>query len=111
MPFDVIIMDMQMPVMSGLEATHAIRNGLGPNAKTPIIALTANAFDDDRTAWLNAGAADFLTKPIDPIRLVDSILQTTARLDSEGRLGPRPAAWPEDEPLRVADRSALGGAA
>jgi hypothetical protein len=38
-------------------------------------------------------------------------LQTTARLDSEGRLGPRPAAWPEDEPLRVADRSALGGAA
>jgi CheY-like chemotaxis protein len=77
-PFDVIIMDMQMPVMCGLEATHAIRSGAGPNAKTPIIALTANAFDDDRAAWLNAGAADFLTKPIDPVRLVNSILKTTA---------------------------------
>jgi signal transduction histidine kinase/CheY-like chemotaxis protein len=81
-PFDVIIMDMQMPVMSGLEATQAIRNGNGPNAKTPIIALTANAFDDDRVAWLNAGAADFLTKPIDPARLIDSILKTTEPIDA-----------------------------
>jgi CheY-like chemotaxis protein/two-component sensor histidine kinase len=85
-PFDVIIMDMQMPVMSGLEATHAIRSGAGPNAKTPIIALTANAFDDDRTAWLNAGAADFLTKPIDPVRLINSILKTTAPSDAQARV-------------------------
>jgi signal transduction histidine kinase/CheY-like chemotaxis protein len=85
-PFDVIIMDMQMPVMCGLEATHAIRNGAGPNAKTPIIALTANAFDDDRTAWLNAGAADFLTKPIDPVRLINSILKTTAAQDAQARV-------------------------
>ncbi len=85
-PFDVIIMDMQMPVMSGLDATQAIRNGHGANAKTPIIALTANAFDDDRAAWLNAGAADFLTKPIDPVGLIDAILKTTAHLDDHGRL-------------------------
>jgi CheY-like chemotaxis protein/nitrogen-specific signal transduction histidine kinase len=82
--FDAIVMDMQMPVMSGLEATYAIRNGAGPNANTPIIALTANAFDDDRTAWLNAGAADFLTKPIDPARLIESILTATEHLDAEG---------------------------
>jgi signal transduction histidine kinase/CheY-like chemotaxis protein len=75
--FDVIIMDMQMPVMCGLEATQVIRCGVGPNAKTPIIALTANAFDDDRAAWMNAGAAAFLTKPIDPARLIASILQAT----------------------------------
>ncbi len=81
--FDVIIMDMQMPVMSGLEATHAIRTGSGPNAKTPIVALTANAFDDDRTTWLDAGAADFLTKPIDPARLIDSILAVTAHIDAD----------------------------
>jgi signal transduction histidine kinase/CheY-like chemotaxis protein len=82
-PFDVIVMDMQMPVMSGLEATHAIRNGSGPNAKTPIIALTANAFDDDRAAWLNAGAADFLTKPIDPARLIDSIRHVSEPQDAD----------------------------
>jgi signal transduction histidine kinase/CheY-like chemotaxis protein len=81
--FDVIIMDMQMPVMCGLEATQTIRNGAGPNAKTPIIALTANAFDDDRTAWMNAGAAAFLTKPIDPARLIAAILATTPDIDAE----------------------------
>jgi signal transduction histidine kinase/CheY-like chemotaxis protein len=93
-PFDVIIMDMQMPVMSGLEATHVIRNGTGPNANTPIIALTANAFDDDRTAWLNAGAADFLTKPIDPARLIASVLKANehaADADSEDSAASRAA--------------------
>jgi signal transduction histidine kinase/CheY-like chemotaxis protein len=88
-PFDVIVMDMQMPVMSGLEAAHAIRSGVGPNATTPIIALTANAFDDDRIAWMNAGAAVFLTKPIDPARLIASILSTTedAEADADEREG------------------------
>jgi len=93
-PFDIIIMDMQMPVMSGLEATYAIRNGTGPNANTPIIALTANAFDDDRTAWLNAGAADFLTKPIDPARLIASVLKANehaADADSEDSAASRAA--------------------
>jgi CheY-like chemotaxis protein len=83
--FDAIIMDMQMPVMSGLEATHMIRSGTGPNARTPIIALTANAFDDDRIAWLQAGAADFLTKPIDPGRLIEAILMTLSPIGGEGR--------------------------
>jgi len=100
-PFDAIIMDMQMPVMSGLEATHAIRNGSGPNAKTPIIALTANAFDDDRAAWLNAGAAAFLTKPIDPVRLIDSILHATEPHVIEPHV---------IEPLDAHERAAADGA-
>jgi len=71
--FDVILMDMQMPVMSGLEATKHIREGGGPNAAAPIIAVTANAFDEQRDQWMDAGATDFVTKPIDPAVLFDAI--------------------------------------
>jgi signal transduction histidine kinase/CheY-like chemotaxis protein len=73
-PFDIILMDMQMPVMSGLEAAKVISGGDGPNARTPIVALTANAFDDQRNAWIDAGAAAFLTKPINPTELVETIV-------------------------------------
>jgi CheY-like chemotaxis protein len=65
---------MQMPVMSGLEAAKVISGGDGPNARTPIVALTANAFDDQRNAWIDAGAAAFLTKPINPTELVETIV-------------------------------------
>jgi CheY-like chemotaxis protein len=64
-PFDAILMDMQMPVMDGLEATRRIRTGAGPNADTPVIALTANAMDVHKAAWDAAGVHAFLTKPID----------------------------------------------
>jgi CheY-like chemotaxis protein len=79
-PFDLILMDMQMPVMNGLDATALIRNGSGPNRETPIVALTADAFEDRRNAWLAAGAAAFLTKPINP----DLLLATVARLTTIG---------------------------
>ncbi|MCB6182838.1 response regulator [Leeia sp. TBRC 13508] len=68
--FDLILMDCQMPVMDGLEATRHIR-AMGVNL--PIIALTANAFDEDRTACLEAGMNDFLTKPISQQTLVDML--------------------------------------
>jgi signal transduction histidine kinase/CheY-like chemotaxis protein len=64
--FDVILMDMQMPIMDGLEATRRIRLSAGANALTPIIALTANALDVHRQAWEATGVHAFLTKPIDP---------------------------------------------
>jgi signal transduction histidine kinase/CheY-like chemotaxis protein len=62
-PYALILMDVQMPVMNGFEATRAIRSGGGVNAKTPIIALTANAMQSDKDACFAAGMNDFLTKP------------------------------------------------
>jgi len=61
--YALILMDMQMPVMNGLDATRAIRAG-GPNRETPILAMTANAFEEDRRACLEAGMSDFATKPL-----------------------------------------------
>jgi len=69
-PFDVILMDMLMPVMDGLAATRAIRAGHGPNQATPIVALSASALDHHRKAWTEVGVEDFLAKPIDPEQLI-----------------------------------------
>ena len=67
---DLILMDLKMPVMDGLEAMRLIK------AKTPdlpIVALTANAFDSDRHAALEAGCDDFLSKPINADRCIQTI--------------------------------------
>ena len=71
--FDVILMDMQMPVMDGLTATRAIRAERGPNQATPIVALSANAMDHHRKAWADIGVDDFLSKPIDPETLITTL--------------------------------------
>lgn len=63
--YDLILMDMQMPHMNGIEATHAIRQQAGLR-NLPIIAMTANAFEDDRLRCLEAGMNDHIGKPIDP---------------------------------------------
>ena len=61
--YDLILMDVQMPVMNGFDATRLIRSGAGPNALSPIVALTANAMQSDKDACFSAGMNDFLTKP------------------------------------------------
>ncbi len=72
--YDLILMDMQMPRMDGLEATRRIR-AMPCNAATPIVALTANAFDDDRARCLEAGMVGFVSKPIDPEQFFGTLLQ------------------------------------
>ena len=68
--YDMILMDVQMPVMNGYEATKAIRLSSHPKAKTiPIIAMTANAFADDINDAKNAGMNEHVSKPIDMNRL------------------------------------------
>jgi CheY-like chemotaxis protein len=79
--FDLILMDMQMPVMNGLDASARIRSSAGPNRSTPIVALTADAFDDRRDAWVEVGAAAFLTKPINPDLMVSTVYRLTTGCD------------------------------
>jgi len=77
-PYDLILMDVQMPVMDGLEATRRIRAAEAGGSQTAIVALTANAYADDREACLAAGMDALLVKPLDRERLREA-LQAAAR--------------------------------
>ncbi len=72
-PYDLILMDIQMPNLNGQDATRAIR-AESLNTKAPILAMTANAFDEDRQACLLAGMDDHIGKPINPDRLYGVLL-------------------------------------
>jgi len=75
-PYDLVLMDMQMPVMDGIEATRVIRSD--PRFKNlPIIAMTANAMAADRDKCLDAGMNDHIPKPIDPQELFRVLSQWT----------------------------------
>ena len=67
---DLILMDLKMPVMDGLEATRQIKAEM---PDLPIVALTANAFDSDRQAALEAGCDDFLSKPVNAEKCIQTI--------------------------------------
>jgi CheY-like chemotaxis protein len=76
-PYDLILMDLQMPVMDGLEATRKIRALPGTARAIPIVALTANITTDEIDACFAAGMQAHLTKPINSARLIEIITRLT----------------------------------
>jgi len=76
--YDLILMDIQMPELDGLEATRLIRSSIAPlaiNVTTPIVAMTANVFKEDREACMEAGMEDFIAKPVEPGNLFSTIIK------------------------------------
>jgi two-component system, sensor histidine kinase and response regulator len=71
--YDLVLMDVQMPGMDGLEATRRIRALSGPPGRVPVVAITANAMVGDDRRCLDAGMDDYLTKPIDRARLLGKV--------------------------------------
>jgi len=91
--YDLVLMDMQMPVMDGLEATRAIRALPPPGNATPVVALTADALAEHRERYLGAGVDEVLTKPVDWRQLDRTMLRMLGL--SEAPDGPRPPVQPE----------------
>ena len=89
--YDVILMDVKMPRMDGLEATRAIRAMQGPAAQTPIVALTANADPKDIRRYQEAGMAGVVEKPIKAERLAE-VLNALFEADEPAKTESRAAA-------------------
>ncbi len=78
--FDLILMDIQMPKLDGYEATKLIRNIEHKQLRSiPIVAMTANAFDEDKKKALDAGMDGFIAKPVDPVKLVTTVSEFTKK--------------------------------
>ena len=109
--FDAILMDVQMPRLDGIGTTRRLRESQGPNQRTPIIALTANAMEGDRERYLAAGMNDYLSKPFE----LETVRTVVARWVAGGEGTPaavadRPIQTPlEIDALPVLDESRLAG--
>jgi CheY-like chemotaxis protein len=86
--FDMVLMDIQMPEMDGLEATRRIRAS-GQHANLPIIAMTAHAFEEEKQRCDQAGMNDFLTKPIDPELLQKVLLRWKSKSVTTEKIRPK----------------------
>jgi CheY-like chemotaxis protein len=74
--YDVVLMDIHMPIMDGYEATKRIRE---KNKKLPILAFTADAFEEARVKAREVGMNDFISKPFDPVLLYEKIIASLTR--------------------------------
>ena len=80
--FDLILMDIKMPRMDGVQATQAIRKLTGPGSQTPIIALTANADPEDVRSYIEAGMNDVVEKPIKAERMLQALQSALEGVDA-----------------------------
>ena len=103
LPYDLILMDVQMPEMDGFEATAAIRRLNGGRADVPIIAMTANAMEGDPQKCLAAGMDDYIAKPVDRRKLANAIGYWSARRSGGAELAP--VRWSRRLPNRCRSRS------
>ncbi len=95
-PYDVVLMDVQMPEMDGLEASRRIKRNWLPGERPRIIAMTANAMQGDREKCLAAGMDDYITKPIRTEALVEALSKTQPKsLPTDSRLESGPAINPK----------------
>ncbi len=106
-PYDLVLMDVQMPVMDGFEATRRIRDKKSKvlSHDVPVIAMTANALQGDRENCLQAGMNDYVSKPIDPQKLSDVLqswlpaVEVTVEAQSEKDLASEPVEDPNQPPV------------
>jgi signal transduction histidine kinase/CheY-like chemotaxis protein/HAMP domain-containing protein len=106
--YDLVLMDMQMPVMDGVTATKAIRSNRRFQS-LPIVGMTANAMDRDRQTCLEAGMNDYLTKPIDPDKLFDALLRWIAPRVSPAAAAQSPISTRPLYPVAGPDPPVLSG--
>lgn len=84
--FDLVLMDIQMPRMNGYDATRNIRMMEGRRGKVPVVAMTANAFDEDRQAAFAAGMDEYIVKPVEIKRLLQTMALVLGRKGKQGKL-------------------------